>query len=62
MKQTKTFLETLSNRYKGVELMFLFSDDFSVIISRLSLIFNKFLVFKSQNTEVVNRGSKIAME
>ena len=37
----ETCQETLSNRYKAAELMLLFSDSLSLIISMLSLISNE---------------------
>ena len=43
--EPEIFKDTLSNRYKDAELMFLFSDGLSLIIRRLSLISNKNFLF-----------------
>ena len=45
VKYGKNRLETLLNRYKGAELMFLSIDCLSLTISRLSVISNRCFLF-----------------
>ena len=46
--------------YKGAELMFLFDNDLSLIINRVSLIFNKCFLFAGAKTlELSKEGKKL---
>ena len=54
VKYGKNRLETLLNRYKGAELMFLSIDCLSLTISRLSVIFNIGLSHLINNLSVIS--------